>query len=83
MDRQITRSLVNKDVERIISRILTCGPHNCLHEVDCFKLAQYARDVTRFLHSEIPAEYEKPHPYFCQEMGTPVIWNEDDECAHI
>ncbi len=51
----VFRMSEDETLERSISRVMTCAPINCPRELDCFRVALFARDQMRMI-------YAKHHP---------------------
>lgn len=42
----------DETLERSISRVMTCAPQGCSRELDCFRVARFARDQMRMIYAQ-------------------------------
>lgn len=48
----VCRLTEDETLERSISRVMTCAPQGCSREMDCFRVARFARDQMRAIYAQ-------------------------------
>lgn len=50
---------IDPQIELDVGRMLTCAPLNCSKQSSCFRVARFARDVIREIHTKNAIEENK------------------------